>query len=94
LDENLPKGSLVLNDEMSLQKLKLFSEETVLEQGAQSSFRAHFILDKGPVYLFRWRLESSTFRDVLFLNKYVGGWTKEIIWDSKTSQGNLEEIAG
>jgi len=38
LDANLPKGPLVLNDEMALQKLTLFSDVTVLEQGHKAYF--------------------------------------------------------
>jgi hypothetical protein len=82
VDAQLPKGPLVFEDDKALEKLTLFSGDTVLEQGAQSVFRAHFILEKGPVYLFRWRLKSAGFWDWSFLQEYVGNWKKEIIWHS------------
>lgn len=73
-------SSCPLNEE-NRQHLQLVTKQNpyetypscILEPKTESTLRAHFVLPKGPVYLFRWELT--------FLKG--GGWFKEIVWASK-----------
>lgn len=83
---DLPQGSLVFADDQNFKKRQLFDGDLTLEQGSQSILRVHFILQKGPVYLFRWKLKSHKFLEWnwLKIRRIEAEWTKEIIWDSST----------
>jgi hypothetical protein len=73
-DKDIPDGNLDENKLKFLWNQPAFPEckEIVLEPKAKSIFRVHFILKKGPVYLFRWKLENSP----------EECWDKEIVWNS------------
>lgn len=84
MDAKLPKGSVLPQDGAATHRYD-YAKNSILEQGTQSVLRAHFVLDKGPVYFFRWNLKSTIFWDWLLLKRNTSNWVKEIIWDSSTS---------
>ena len=81
--ENLPAGNLD-NDKlgMPLHSQYVFSKPTILEPKSESTLRAHFVLEQGPVYLFRWELTSCTRRKWTFFQRVEYSWSKETIWNS------------
>lgn len=80
LSDTSPNGKLEKKEHLHTQRV--FSEPTVLEPKTESNLRVHFVLSKGPVYFFRWELESNPYRKWYFFKKGAYTWSKEIVWNS------------
>jgi hypothetical protein len=52
-----------------------------LEPQTASALRAHFVLNSGPLYLFRWELFRSTRKK----KQKLFYWSKEIVWSSSVN---------
>lgn len=64
----------------------------VLEQGAESVLRTHFILEKGCVYMFRWQIKSTESFNWLFLKKQSAYWARGIFWDSGKKDPEIKSL--
>lgn len=70
---------------------QLFPKDITLEPKTESRLRAHFILQRGPVYFFRWKLTSHPNWEWQDFRKIAGIWGKTIIWNSSMQPNNPDE---